>query len=211
MFRINYTQECTVTMTSRSMFPSTYRNLTWKYQSPAQHPDAPTIPSNICHFWHPTFWPLHPDMLCRPVEKLCPISALPPLPIIKQMYIYINGNVFIVYVHFNPFTFKPHQTNLTHDFPNCYEDSKNQQLFFFKLLDMQKNICLFCWGFARLILLLNSPRNHWHMNIISMTLTVCWQVLRFVWVGTSQMLNFPVRVPVAASDDCLQWKYTSLR
>lgn len=88
MFRINYTQECTVTMTSRSMFPSTYRNLTWKYQSPAQHPDAPTIPSNICHFWHPTFWPLHPDMLCRPVEKLCPISALPPLPIIKQMYIY---------------------------------------------------------------------------------------------------------------------------
>lgn len=88
MFRINYTQECTVTMTSRSMFPSTYRNLTWKYQSPAQHPDALTIPSNICHFWHPTFWPLHPDMLCRPVEKLCPISALPPLPIIKQMYIY---------------------------------------------------------------------------------------------------------------------------
>lgn len=88
MFRINYTQERTVTMTSRSMFPSTYRNLTWKYQSPAQHPDAPTIPSNICHFWHPTFWPLHPDMLCRPVEKLCPISALPPLPIIKQMYIY---------------------------------------------------------------------------------------------------------------------------
>lgn len=88
MFRINYTQECTVTMTSRSMFPGTYRNLTWKYQSPAQHPDAPTIPSNICHFWHPTFWPLHPDMLCRPVEKLCPISALPPLPIIKQMYIY---------------------------------------------------------------------------------------------------------------------------
>lgn len=69
-------------------FPVHIENLTWKYQSPAQHPDAPTIPSNICHFWHPTFWPLHPDMLCRPVEKLCPISALPPLPIIKQMYIY---------------------------------------------------------------------------------------------------------------------------
>lgn len=49
-----------------------------------------------------------------------------------------------MHVHFNPFTFKPHQKNLTHDFPNCYEDSKNQQLFFFKLLDMQKNICLFC-------------------------------------------------------------------
>lgn len=162
MFRINYTQECTVTMTSRSMFPCTYRNLTWKYQSPAQHPDAPTIPSNICHFWHPTFWPLHPDMLCRPVEKLCPISALPPLPIMKQMYImkmFLLSMFISIHLHWNPIN----QIWLTIS-QTVMRIAKINNYFFFKLLNMQKNICLFCWGFARLFLLLNSTRIHWHMK-----------------------------------------------